>query len=229
MTRIGYSHHLLGPYTTIELRRLGPLQPFQTLTALKAVSFCPSSPTFPRAVGNPPFPAGTTRRPHRQTRVSPEGVFAVRLTPSRFSPFIPDPGTFVALRLLYDATNPRDTGQRVEALGYLPEQQQLLRRFTERSGLSIAGATDMASLHLLKHIMEGMAENPTRNTHDAGRSGEYVIRRDKAAQRHHQHECGKRQKMEMVNANAGLMRSDPDVIMIGEIQRGQHRAGFRRH
>lgn len=132
------------------------------------------SPTFPRAVGNPPFPRWNNDARIAKREYLPEGVLpSVSVsTPSRSSARLSDPGTFVALRLLYDATSIQGTlEQRVEALGYLPEQQQLLR-FTERSGLSIiAGATRTWQVYTPKHVMEGMAEEPHSKLHDAGRSG----------------------------------------------------------
>ena len=214
-----------GPYTTIELRRLGLLQPFQTLngTEGQALILALFQSDISQGGGESTFsPLEQHDARIAKREYLPEGVFAVRLHAEPIlSPFIPGPGTFVALRLLYNATSVQGTlEQRVEALGYLPEQQQLLRRFTERSGLSItAGATGHGKSTLLKHIMEGMAEeNPTRNYMTLEDPAEYVIRGTKQRNVITNTNVENARKMEMVNANAGLMRSDPDVIMIGEIR-----------
>ena len=67
--------------------------------------------------------------------------------------------------------------------------------------------------------MEGMAEeNPTRNYMTLEDPAEYVIRGTKQRNVITNTNVENARKMEMVNANAGLMRSDPDVIMIGEIR-----------
>jgi len=213
-----------GPYTTIELRRLGLVQPFKTMNGTEGLALI--SALFQSEVSQGGESSFTPMEQH-DARIArreflPEGLFAVRLHAEPIlSPYIASPGTFVAVRLLYDATSVQGSlEQRVGALGYLPEQQKLLRMFTERSGLSIiAGPTGHGKSTLLKNIMEAMIEqNPTKNFMTLEDPPEYRIRGAKQRLVISKNNLENARKQEMVTAVAGFMRSDLDVGMIGEIR-----------
>lgn len=211
-----------GPYTTIEFRQMGQLQPYQPLTGTEGFELI--SALFQSRISQTQSTFSTYERHDGRIadrKYLPEGVFAVRLHSEPIqTPLSAEPGVFVAIRLLFDATGARGTlEERTASLGFTPAQQRLLKSFTERSGLTIiAGATGHGKSTLLKNVMEAMAEHqPTKNYMTQEDPPEYVIRGAKQV-------CvvtsssEKARKEELVDSIAGLVRSDPDVIMIGEIR-----------
>lgn len=149
-------------------------------------------------------------------------------------------GTFMALRLLFDSTNAQGSlEQRLMALGFtgsaerdeqtgkiLAENQCASVRFlTQRTGLTIiSGPTGHGKSTALKHIMESMTlESPDRAYHSVEDPPEYPLKgvhqikvitkqNNQGSEEH-----AKRAEAYMA-AIAGAMRSDPDVLMIGEIR-----------
>lgn len=211
-----------GPYTSIDFRRMGLLQPYQTLNGVEGLGVIHA--LFQSGISQgestfSPYVRSDGRIADRQ--YLPEGVFAVRMHSEPIqSPLIADPGCFVALRLLFDATAAQGTLEsRVASLGFTPSQQNLIRSFTERSGLTfIAGATGHGKSTLLKNVMEAMAEyQPTKNYMTQEDPPEYTILGTKQV-RVVTTASERARKEELVDSIAGLMRSDPDVIMIGEIR-----------
>jgi type II secretory ATPase GspE/PulE/Tfp pilus assembly ATPase PilB-like protein len=128
-------------------------------------------------------------------------------------------GTFMALRLLYDSTNASGTlEERMKSLGFLDSQIASMRFLMQRTGLNvIAGATGHGKSTLLKNIMEAMSEEkpylafhtvedppefPLKNIHQIKVQTKDIVNRVEA----------------YLNAMAGAWRSDPDVLMFGEIR-----------
>jgi type II secretory ATPase GspE/PulE/Tfp pilus assembly ATPase PilB-like protein len=166
-----------------------------------------------------------------QRAALPPDVFAVRLHAEPIqsnSDRDGGLGTFFNMRLLYDMTDAHGTlEQRLESLGFTYGQRETIRRLTQRRGMSIiAGPTGSGKSTVLKHIMESMvAEAPDKSYFSVEDPPEYQMRGiaqirvetnssnddDKAPswdERAHAY----------TDAIAGAMRSDPDVIMIGEIR-----------
>jgi type II secretory ATPase GspE/PulE/Tfp pilus assembly ATPase PilB-like protein len=128
-------------------------------------------------------------------------------------------GTSMALRLLYDSTSATGSLQeRMSRLGFTPEQCETALYLTRRTGLTIiSGPTGHGKSTLLKHIMEAQVErNPGKAYFSIEDPPEYPLK-------------GVRQVLISSNnkgrradayrdAIAGAMRSDPDVLMIGEIR-----------
>lgn len=133
-------------------------------------------------------------------------------------------GTFLAMRLLYDSTEASGTlEERLGRLGYLPLHTAVIRRLTQRGGLSIiSGPTGSGKSTALKHIMERMVmESPDRSYFSVEDPPEYPIRGVSQIQviTNVKNDANfDARGIAYTEAIAGAMRSDPDVIMIGEIR-----------
>lgn len=128
-------------------------------------------------------------------------------------------GTSMSLRLLYDSTSATGTlTERMTRLGFTTEQCNTAQYLTRRTGLTIiSGPTGHGKSTLLKHVMEAQVErNPEKAYFSIEDPPEYPLK-------------GVRQVLISSNvkarradayrdAIAGAMRSDPDVLMIGEIR-----------
>lgn len=128
-------------------------------------------------------------------------------------------GTSMSLRLLYDSTSASGTlTQRMTRLGFTLPQCNTAQYLTRRTGLTIiSGPTGHGKSTLLKHVMEAQVErNPEKAYFSIEDPPEYPLK-------------GVRQVLIASNAKdqrasaykdaiAGAMRSDPDVLMIGEIR-----------
>lgn len=154
----------------------------------------------------------------------PPGVHSVRVhtEPLECAEAQGGTGMFMTLRLLYDRTKASGSMEdRVKMLGY-DEQDALKFRFlTQRTGLTIiSGPTGHGKSTLLKHIMEGQAEAvPEKSYMSIEDPPEYPIANVKqilvSTKAVTDPTARGRAYMEAI---AGAMRSDPDVIMIGEIR-----------
>lgn len=120
-------------------------------------------------------------------------------------------GTYMALRLLYDSISVEGSiTERLKMLGYPAREAAKIRFLTQRTGMFlIAGAMGSGKSTVLKHIMEGQAqEYPEKNylTHED--PPEYPMRNVK------QVIIGD----DRSDANKGLLRTDLNVLMQGEIR-----------
>lgn len=128
-------------------------------------------------------------------------------------------GTFLAMRLLYDAT--KATGgltARLESLGYSARHIARLEFLVQRSGLSlVSGPTGSGKSTALKHIMECMAlDAPEKSYMSIEDPPEYPLERVKQVRV--LTDLSDTRGHEYRNAIAGAMRSDPDTLMLGEIR-----------
>lgn len=149
-------------------------------------------------------------------------------------------GTFMALRLLFDSTNAQGSlEQRLMALGFTGEAERNeqsgkvlvenqcanVRFLTQRTGLNIiSGPTGHGKSTALKHIMESMTlESPDRAYHSVEDPPEYPLKgvhqiKVITKQNNQGSEEHVKRAEAYMAAIAGAMRSDPDVLMIGEIR-----------
>ncbi|MDR2076397.1 MAG: Flp pilus assembly complex ATPase component TadA [Desulfovibrio sp.] len=155
----------------------------------------------------------------------PEKVHSVRVhtEPLECSQAEGGVGCLMLLRLLYDRTEAAgDLRSRLIGLGYSDPDVGKFRFLTERSGLIIiSGPTGHGKSTLLKHVMEAQAEEaPEKSYQSIEDPPEYPlanvkqimvttgnIASDPAARGRN-----------YIDSIAGAMRSDPDVLMIGEIR-----------
>ena len=128
-------------------------------------------------------------------------------------------GTSMSLRLLYDATSAKGSLQeRMTALGFTTSQCDTAQFLTRRTGLTIiSGPTGHGKSTFLKHVMESMTErNPEKAYFSIEDPPEYPlkgVRQVLIASNDRSSRSGA-----YCDAIAGAMRSDPDVLMIGEIR-----------
>ena len=154
----------------------------------------------------------------------PDGVFSVRIhtEPIQSAAAKDGQGTFMALRLLYDATHATGTlDSRLTALGFLPEQIRIFEMLSERSGLVvISGPTGHGKTTLLSHTLEAMAEQwPQRNHMSIEDPPEYPLRGVKQIMvSSRELDSDEERDAAYTAAIAGAMRSDMDTGMVGEIR-----------
>ena len=143
----------------------------------------------------------------------PADVYSVRVHTEPIAAVDADNGmgTYMALRLLYDSIIVEGSiTDRLKMLGYPAREAAKIRFLTQRTGMFlIAGAMGSGKSTVLKHIMEGQAqEYPEKNylTHED--PPEYPMRNVK------QVIIGD----DRSDANKGLLRTDLNVLMQGEIR-----------
>lgn len=154
--------------------------------------------------------------------VLPRGVPSVRLHAEPIQSEARDAGTFMALRLLYDSTDCEGSlSERLHQLGFLEKQRKDIEAMAAGKGLSIvSGATGHGKSTVLKHIFEAMVQKqPNRSYLSVEDPPEYRIAGVNQIQvRTQQEENIHGRAIQYRDAIAGAMRSDPDVLMIGEIR-----------
>ncbi|MBR6626252.1 MAG: Flp pilus assembly complex ATPase component TadA [Mailhella sp.] len=213
----------MGPYTQINFRRLGRVIPEMTLNGEEGIQFI-------RGIFQGQYShaeSGFTEHERYDGRIAdhkflPPDLFVVRLhTEPLESPHIYEPGVSLSMRLFYDTTSATGTlKERLGSLGYTPEQQNLIHGFTERSGLTlISGPTGSGKTTTLKNILEALTQYvPTKNYYSLEDPPEYTLLGVKQLKVFTKAASDAERLSALLNALAGLMRSDPDVIMLGEIR-----------
>lgn len=154
----------------------------------------------------------------------PSGVHSVRIHSEPIEAVQAEngTGTFMALRLLYDSTAAEgDLQSRMLALGFSQPQYETMHFLTQRTGLVIiSGPTGHGKSTVLKHVMESMTEqNPEKAFHSVEDPPEYPLRDVQQIKVSTKQEAERLARaFSYTNAIGGAMRSDPDVMMIGEIR-----------
>lgn len=222
----------MGVYGLIKMRTLGLLSEYKQLpadTCNKLITLIFDS--FGQETGTANF-SPLKRLDGRivKPEVLPVGVHSIRIHTEPIQSEGRDGGNFMALRLLFDATKANGTlEQRMSKLGFEKQQIDVLTNLCKRGGLSlISGPTGHGKSTFLKHVMESMVENqPQKSYFSVEDPPEYPIRgicqiqvntgkKDSDAVDTHMARAAAYN-----DAIAGAMRSDPDVIMIGEIRYGE--------
>jgi type II secretory ATPase GspE/PulE/Tfp pilus assembly ATPase PilB-like protein len=137
-------------------------------------------------------------------------------------------GFFMALRLLYDDTGVEQGGmtQRLKNLGYSKVQTDVIRYMRERpSGINIlAGPTGSGKSTTQKHVLEALAiEHPELNIMTVEDPPEYpmlgVVQVPVMAAGGSSDQGNQEKRQEAFGDTIrAVLRSDPDIIMIGEIR-----------
>ena len=213
----------MGPYAEVSFRRMGLIQPEECLDGAMGLMLI-------RGIfqgGRSQAESGFSEYERYDGRIAdqsflPRGLFAVRLHSEPIqSPYIPGPGLNLSMRLLFDTTSVSGTlMERMAALGFTREQQELLHSFSLKSGLSVvSGPTGHGKTTVLKNIMEALARSvPTRNYYSLEDPPEYTILGVKQLNVFTKAVSDKERERALLEALAGLMRADPDVILLGEIR-----------
>lgn len=155
----------------------------------------------------------------------PEKVHSVRLhtEPIEVAQAENGTGTFMALRLLYDSTKAVGSlSNRLSALGFDKSHIETINHLMQRTGLTIiSGPTGHGKSTVLKHIIEAMTYLwPEKAYHSVEDPPEFPmsgVHQIKVSTKQDSSGNAKR-SFAYTNALAGAMRSDPDVIIIGEIR-----------
>lgn len=149
----------------------------------------------------------------------PEGLYGIRISS------VPKvEGFFMALRLLYDDSGVElgDTPTRLEALGYNAIQTKKITYMKQRpSGINIlAGPTGSGKSTTQKHVLESIAiERPDLNIMTIEDPPEYPMLGVVQVPAEVGGKRSRQQREEGFNdAIKAALRSDPDIIMIGEIR-----------
>lgn len=217
-----------GAYTRIKFRILGDLcEDTQMDSETGRLMISTICGTLGQSSDSPTFTA-SERQDGRIVKRDylPEGVHSVRIhtEPIECAHAEGGTGTFMALRLLYDATSAKGSlEERMAALGFTPKQADIMRSLTQRSGLTIiSGPTGHGKTTALKHIMEAQTEKtPTKAYHSVEDPPEVQMRdvnQSKVTTKQQDYADRGKRAAEYINAIAGVMRSDSDVLMIGEIR-----------
>lgn len=222
----------MGNYGIIKMRTLGLLSEIQQLPAdmvrnLITMIF----DSFGQETGTSSF-SPLKRLDGRivDPRILPAGVHSIRIHTEPIQSEGRDGGNFMALRLLFDATQAGGSLEsRMSRLGFEKHQIEILNSLCKRGGLSlISGPTGHGKSTFLKHIMESMVEfQPQKSYFSVEDPPEYPIqgicqiqvntgKKDSDVVDTHMSRAAAYN-----DAIAGAMRSDPDVIMIGEIRYGE--------
>jgi len=216
-----------GAYGAVQMRRLGLLSDYGQLAAGDSSQLIRAIYETMTEAADSTF-SQTERQDGRivHRKFLPAEVHSVRVhtEPLECAQSENGNGTFMALRLLYDSTKATGTlEERVTALGYTATDASRLRFLTQRTGLTIiSGPTGHGKSTLLKHVMESMAdENPERNHMSVEDPPEYPLMGTKQIMVNTNGNSAvdpTERGRAYMNAIAGCMRSDPDVLMIGEIR-----------
>lgn len=213
----------MGPYAQVSFRRMGLMMEEECLDGAQGLQLIRG--IFQGQLSQ--AESGFSEYERYDGRIAdrnylPEGLFAVRLhTEPIQSPLIAGPGVNLAMRLLFDATRARGSvTERLASLGFTGEQQALIESFAETSGMTvISGPTGHGKTTVLKNILEALAQDvPTRNYYSLEDPPEYTILGVKQLNVFTKAVSDAERKRALLEALAGLMRSDPDVILLGEIR-----------
>ncbi len=217
----------MGNYALIKMRILGLLIEYAQLDASTGDKLVHIIYNRFSQQQNKPLLQSTGRQDSRIARreLLPEGVYSVRTHTEPIQSESPTSGNFMALRLLYDSTKAEGSLEtRMTKLGFEPKQIKVIEQLTNRGGLSlISGPTGHGKSTLLKHVMESMVENvPQKSYFSVEDPPEYIIHgvcqiQVNTDSQEVQDDPEARARAYR-DAIAGALRSDPDVIMIGEIR-----------
>ncbi len=152
----------------------------------------------------------------------PEGLFAVRLHSEPIqSPLSQGPSLSLSLRLLYDGSGAQGgMAERLSSLGFSQAQIADFEDWGRGSGLvCVSGPTGHGKTTVLKNVFEAMArERPTRSYFSLEDPPEYAIQGVRQLKVVTKAGSERERRRALMDALAGLMRSDPDVLLLGEIR-----------
>ncbi len=155
----------------------------------------------------------------------PESVHSIRVhtEPIECSQAEGGVGCKMILRLLYDRTKAKgDMASRLKMLGYDDLAVEQFRYLSERTGLIIiAGPTGHGKSTLLKHVMEAQAhDSPEKSFLSVEDPPEYpLVGIDQIMVNTGSSSTDEAEmKQQYISALAGVLRSDLDSLMIGEIR-----------
>ncbi len=213
----------MGSYATVSFRRMGFMTDEEVLDGDKGLMLVRA--LFQGQISQ--AEGGFSLYERQDGRIAgqnflPEGLYAVRLHSEPVQdPHGGRPGVVLAMRLLSDAADSTGTlEERLTRLGFDREQQALLQDSARLGGMTIiSGPTGHGKTTVLKNIMESMAhDTPTRSYYSLEDPPEYPIRGVHQLNVLTKSASDAERRRAFMEALAGLMRSDPDVILLGEVR-----------
>lgn len=210
---------IYGDYAILKYRINGDLSDISQWTADYAEAICHVIYTSMADVADPTYQPSVTQDARiAKPEMLPEGLYGIRISSGPHSD-----GSFMVLRLLYASENVQagvDMGERLRELGYGEDHIQIIRFLARRpTGITIiAGPTGSGKSTTLKHTLEGLSSaRPELCIMSVEDPPEYPM-------------SGVLQMPVMAGASSAdreeafgrairsAMRSDPDIMMIGEIR-----------
>lgn len=213
----------MGSYATVSFRRMGFMTDEEVLDGAKGLMLIRA--LFQGQISQ--TEGGFSLYERQDGRIAgssclPEGLYAVRLHSEPVQdPHGGRPGVVLAMRLLSDASDSTGTlEERLTRLGFTREQQALLQDSARLGGMTIiSGPTGHGKTTVLKNIMESMAhDTPTRSYYSLEDPPEYPVRGVHQLNVLTRSVSDDERRRSFMEALAGLMRSDPDVILLGEVR-----------
>ncbi|MDO4840244.1 MAG: ATPase, T2SS/T4P/T4SS family [Desulfovibrionaceae bacterium] len=213
----------MGSYATVSFRRMGFMTDEEVLDGEKGLMLIRA--IFQGQISQ--TEGGFSLYERQDGRIAgssflPEGLYAVRLHSEPVQdPHGGKPGVVLAMRLLFDAADTAGSmEERLTRLGFAKEQQALLQDSARLGGMTIiSGPTGHGKTTVLKNIMESMAhDTPTRSYYSLEDPPEYPIRGVHQLNVLTKSVSDDERRRAFMEALAGLMRSDPDVILLGEVR-----------
>lgn len=217
----------MGSYGLVSLRIHGEMRRLRDIPAERAARLVAVAFNGLGQEGDAPAWSSTVRNDARIVgrRFLPPDVHSVRLHSEPVQSASARQGTFLAMRLLYDATRAEGSlEERLQGLGFTQAQARSFRELSGRTGLTVvAGATGHGKSTVLKHVMESLvAEQPDKAILSVEDPPEYPIVgvhqvqvRSRGGIGEGDHDARARA---YTDAIAGALRADPDVLMVGEIR-----------
>jgi len=218
----------LGNYGLIKLRRMGLLKVIKELEGPKVKSLI--NVIYGSFIGSGSGESTFVKTNRQEGRILnpkylPKDVQSMRVHTEPLECSQEEPGTLMAIRLLYDMTDARGgLDERMKTLGYEDQHIQIFRNLTERSGMTIiSGPMGSGKSTMLKHFMEAQAlEHPGKSFLSIEDPSEYPLQNVNQVRvltkDHKSNSDSKFREDQYINAIAGAMRSDSNVLMIGEIR-----------
>ena len=207
-------------YADVKVRIDGRVTPFAQWPAEYAFQLCSVIYGSMADVAEPYFaPTNPQNARIAKPEMLPEGLNGIRISS------VPKVGGFfMALRLLYDDSGVEwgDTTTRLQHLGYSDTQTRVINYMRQRpSGINIlAGPTGSGKSTTQKHILESLAiERPDLNIMTIEDPPEYPMLGVVQVPAEVSGKGSRDDRAEGFNtAIKAALRSDPDIIMVGEIR-----------
>lgn len=212
-----------GAFTTIQFRRMGMLEEREQLPEGVGHKLLSSMYTTMTEGADSNFSKTERQDGTLKSEYLPADVQSVRLhtEPLQADMAKDKQGTFMAMRLLYDVTDASGTlEERMRTLGYTEQHVALFRYLSTRSGCVIlSGPTGSGKTTALKHAMESMAaENRDKSYMSLEDPPEFAMHLVKQIRIISDYTDERKRATVFRAALGGLMRSDIDGLMIGEMR-----------
>lgn len=212
-----------GAFTTIQFRRMGMLEEREQLPEGVGHKLLSSMYTTMTEGADSNFSKTERQDATLKSEFLPADVQSVRLhtEPLQAEMAKDKQGTFMAMRLLYDVTEATGTlEERMRTLGYTEQHIEIFKYLSTRSGCVIfSGPTGSGKTTAMKHVMESIAaENRDKSYMSLEDPPEFTMNLVKQIRLVSDYTDEAKRAVLFRAALGGMMRSDIDGLMIGEMR-----------